>query len=288
MIEGEVQAATSDPATHALEVAHALAFRSGLGSSLFAPSHNSITVEDIKQFAASAFTKGNIAVLGTGIDQSTLAKLIEKSLASAPASAPPTTSASSYFGGETRVEAHGGLQTVFIGFGSTGAPSAELAALAAHLSPQPSVKWSQGLSPIAASLSHGTSVQSVYLPYSDATLVGLLVQGPTAAGVKEAGRAAVKALQGAATVSAEDLKKAVVKAKFAAASSIDSRDGLVSVLGSRVREFVYFLVSIAELYLQVLAGSDATLNATLSSLDQVSAPAFSKVSILNHQSKYTI
>lgn len=240
LIEGDVASATADPATHAVELAHALAFRSGLGSSLFAPSHNSITAEDIKSFAASAFTKGNIAVLGTGIDQSVLAKLVEKSLSAAPAAATTSLSASSYFGGETRIEAHGGPQTVFIAFGATGAPSPELAALAAHLSPQASVKWSQGLSPIAASIPYGTSVQSVYLPYSDATLVGLLVQGPNAADVKEAGKAAVQALKSASSgISAEELKKAVAKAKFSAASAADSREGLVTALGSKVRFFVF-------------------------------------------------
>jgi len=262
-IESEIQAASTAPATHAIELAHALAFRSGLGSSLFASSHNSITAGDVKSFAASAFTKGNVAVLGTGIEQSTLAHLVEKSLGSAPASTTaPTTPASSYFGGETRLEAHGVPQTVFIGFGATGAPAAELAAFSAHLSPQPSIKWSQGLSPIAVSIPEGTTVQSVYLPYSDATLFGLLVQGTTAAGVTEARKAAVKALKSAAAtggVKGEELKKAVAKAKFAAASAIDGRDGFVSVLGSKV-----------------LAGSQASLDGTLSSLDKVTATGFSK------------
>ncbi|KAF9458131.1 Metalloenzyme, LuxS/M16 peptidase-like protein [Collybia nuda] len=260
VIEGEGVAANTDPAIRAIELAHALAFRSGLGASLFAPSHNSLTVEDIKSFAASAFAKDNIAVLGTGIDQSVLAQLVEKSLSSASSTAATSSSASSYFGGESRIEAHGGPQTVFIGFGATGAPNAGLAALSAYLSPQPSVKWSQGLSPIAASLPAGTTVQSVYLPYSDATLVGLLVQGTTAAGVKEAGKVAVQALKKASTgVSAEELKTAIAKARFNAASSLDSRDGLVSVLGSNV-----------------LAGSDASLDGSLAVFDKVTAATFSK------------
>jgi ubiquinol-cytochrome c reductase core subunit 2 len=126
---------------------------------------------------------------------------------------------------------------VFIGFGATGEPSGELATLAAHLSPQPSIKWSKGISSIASTIPEGTSVQSVYLPYSDATLVGLLVQGQTAAGVKEASKAAVQALKGAAAtggVSPEELKKAIAKAKFAAANALDSREGLLSVLGTKV------------------------------------------------------
>ncbi|RDB17516.1 Cytochrome b-c1 complex subunit 2, mitochondrial [Hypsizygus marmoreus] len=258
VVEGEVTAASADPATQAIELAHALAFRSGLGSSLFAPSHNSITAEDIKSYAKSAFTKGNIAVIGTGIDPSVLTQLVEKSLGTAPAAGTTSSPASSYFGGESRTEAHGGPQTVFIGFGVAGVPSAELAVLAAHLSPEAAVKWSQGLSPIAAAIPQGTSVQSVYLPYSDATLVGLLVQGGNAADVKAAGKAAVQALKSAASgISAEELKKAVAKAKFAAASAVDSRDGLVSVLGSKV-----------------LAGSTTTLDATLSSFDGLTATAF--------------
>jgi ubiquinol-cytochrome c reductase core subunit 2 len=240
VVEAESTTASADPVTKALELAHTLAFRSGLGSSLFASPHPSFTSEDIKTFAASAFSSSNIAVLGTGIEQTTLASLVEKSLgkfgSSTTSSAAPTTiSKSSYFGGETRVGSPEGPQTVFIGFGASGAPSADLATFAAHISPQPAVKWSRGISPIAAATPVGTSVQSIYLPYSDATLLGLLIQGPSAASVKEAGKAAVHALK-AGVKGVADVKKAVAKAKFAAASSLESREGLFS-LGSKVKFF---------------------------------------------------
>lgn len=233
-VAAETELATSDPATHAIDIAHALAFRSGLGSSLFAPAHNSITAADIKAFASASFTKGNIAVVGTGIDQSTLSKLVEQAFASAQASSDASAPASKYFGGETRLTGHGGPETVFIGFGSTDANTAELAALAAHLSPSPSVKWSKGLSPLS-SLPEGTSVQVVHLPYSDATLFGLLVQGSTPASVKEAGKIAVSALKTAAQgIKEEELKSAISKAKFAAANVTESREGIVATLGSKV------------------------------------------------------
>jgi len=260
LIESDSAVADADPAARALEVAHALAFRSGLGASLFAPAHNSISAEDVKSFAKSAFSKGNIAIIGSGIDQTALEQLVGKTFSSVPTSSATTTSStSSYFGGENRVEAHGGLQTVFIGFGTTGTPSAELATLAAHLSPTPSVKWSRGLSPITAALPQGASVQSVHLPYSDATLIGLLVQARTTADVKEAAAAAIAALKKTATgVSQDELKKAIAKAKYSFASATESREGLASLLGS-----------------QVLSGS-ATLEAGLASFDKVSASAFSK------------
>lgn len=89
-----------------------------------------------------------------------------------------------------------------------------------------------------SNLPEGTSVQTVYLPYSDATLFGLLVQGSTSSSVKEAGKAAVAALQAAAKgIKEEELKAAVSKAKFAAASAVDTRDGLVAALGAKVNIF---------------------------------------------------
>lgn len=236
-VEAESIAAGGNPVTRALELAHTLAFRSGLGSSVFAPQHTDITAEDVQAYASSVFGKGNVAILGTGIDSATLAKLVEKSAASASSGAAPSAPESKYFGGETRFEAHSGPQTVFIGFGTTGASSAELAVLASHLSPAPSTKWGQGTSPISASVPAGTHVQTVLLPYSDATLFGLLVQGPTPAAVKEAATASVKALKDATgSLKAEDLKKAVAKAKFAAASAAEDRLGYITTFGPQVSQ----------------------------------------------------
>ena len=61
--------AESTPAIRAVDIAHALAFRTGLGNSLFAPAHTHapVSAEDVQAFAASAFTAGNVAVLGSGI-----------------------------------------------------------------------------------------------------------------------------------------------------------------------------------------------------------------------------
>ena len=234
VIESESNVASSDPATHALELGHALAFRSGLGSSMFANPHHAVTIEDIKTFAASAFSKGNVAILGTGIDQTALSKLVDKTLGSAPSAPALSSSPSTYFGGETRVESlHGGPQTVFIGYGVAGPSDPAIAVLSAYLSPAPALKWSKGLSPLSE-LPLGTSVQSVHLSYSDATLFGLLVQGPTTAGVKDAGKLVVKALKEASGITSEDLKKALAKAKFAAASAVDSRDGIINILGPKV------------------------------------------------------
>ena len=54
------------------------------------------------------------------------------------------------------------------------------------------------------------------------------------ADVKTAGKAAVEALKAATTLQGEELQKAIAKAKFAAASAYDGREGIVSALGSKV------------------------------------------------------
>ncbi|KAG8739203.1 ubiquinol-cytochrome c reductase core subunit 1 [Ceratobasidium sp. 414] len=172
----ESTAALSDPATHALELAHALTFRSsGLGSSLFAAHPSPKSLDAVKALAASAFTKGNVAATGTCVDPAQLSQLVENHLASLPSGAAALSGSSQYFGGETRVDAHGSGQAIFVGFGVPGA-APELAALHAHLDTTPTLKWAAGSSPLA-----GTGAVPVYVPYSDAALFGVLVRAETAA-----------------------------------------------------------------------------------------------------------
>ncbi|KAF9027523.1 LuxS/MPP-like metallohydrolase [Hymenopellis radicata] len=252
IVESETAEAAGNPGVTAVDLAHALAFRNGLGASLFA--NHRVTVDDVSAFAHSAF--GNVAVLGTGIDQSVLSELVKRYSHAAQPSTSSASPASSYFGGESRVAAHG-VPTVFVGFGATGATSSNIAALNAYLSPTPSIKWSSGISPISSAIPTGTTVQTVYLPYTDATLFGFLIQGSD---VKTAGSAAVAALKAAAKgLSKEDFAKASAKAKFAAASAVESREGLLNVLGSKV-----------------LSGSDASIDALLKPFDAVTSASVSK------------
>ncbi|KAF8522769.1 Metalloenzyme, LuxS/M16 peptidase-like protein [Hysterangium stoloniferum] len=265
-VEAEATAARADPATHAVELAHALAFRSGLGDTLFAQPHSHIKIEDVKEYAASVFGRGNVAILGTGISQEVLSRLVEKHLSSTPAASVTAKPTNKYYGGETRVpfaehEGHA-LHTAFVGYGIPGQPSADLAVLATHLSPTSSVKWSVGTSPLSGTLPTGTSAQTVLLQYSDATLFGLLVQGKTPESVTEAGKLAVKALKDVSApgvVQAEDLKKAAAKAKFLAASAADGREGLVSTFGP-----------------SLLSGSQTSLDSVFASVDKVDMSSLRK------------
>ncbi|KAI0040054.1 hypothetical protein FA95DRAFT_1550143 [Auriscalpium vulgare] len=258
--------------TRALELAHALAFRNGLGNALFADKHaaGGITAEDVRALQAQAVSDlGSVAVLGTGIADDKLATLFEKSFAahkaasSGPAVAAPAAPASAYHGGSTRASFHHGLQTVFVGFGTT-TPSQVLAlhALAAHLSPTPAVKWSSGVSAFATALPEGVSARTVFLPYSDAALFGVIVEGADAGKITAAAKAAVDTLKAAAggKVTSEEVKRAVARARFAVAGGVEARDGVVSVLGPKV-----------------LSGEGATVQSALEAVERVDGAALSKI-----------
>ncbi|EIM87614.1 LuxS/MPP-like metallohydrolase [Stereum hirsutum FP-91666 SS1] len=261
----ESAAVSHSNSTRALELAHAFAFRSGLGHSLYADEHSvgSITAEDVKAFHAQSLS--SLAVLGTGISSDALTSLFEKGFKKAgisPSTADASASKSSYYGGSTRVTAGHGPQTVFIGFGTSGTASLPaLYALNAHISPAPSVKWTTGTSTLSASIPAGVHASTVILPYSDATLFGVLLEGYDAKAVSAASKAAVDAFKSTASkVSAEDATKAVAKAKFTIAGGVEKREGFVSLLGPKV-----------------LSGEQAGLDSTVKAVEAVDAAAISKL-----------
>lgn len=242
-VKADATAAYNDPAVLALELAHSIAFRNGLGAGLFASISSAVTVSDVKEYASKVYSKDNVAIVGTGVDEALLKKLVEEHFAEHGVSgggAPSAGAKSSYFGGETRVapspEAHfHGPHTVFIGYGAA-TPSSELAILSAYLDPTTSLKWGQSTSPLSSVLSAGTSVKSVYLPYSDATLAGVLIQSSSAAEVKKAGEVVAKAVKAVkdGSLEGEAFQTALAKAKFRAASALEEREVLAGAVGGKV------------------------------------------------------
>jgi len=264
-VKQDATAAYNDPGVLALELAHSLAFRHGLGAGLFASISNEVTVSDIQAYASKVYSKGNIAVVGTGIDEELLKKLIDEHFSGSSATGSATGESSKYHGGETRVgpspeSHHHGPQTVFIGYGAS-SPSSDLAILAAYLDPTTSLKWAQSTSPLSEVQAAGTTIKGVYLPYSDATLAGVLIQSASAEEVKKAGAAVAKAVQAvkSGNLSGEAFAAALAKAKFRAASALETRDGLSAAVGSKV-----------------LAGGDASVESITAALDGVNQAAFSK------------
>lgn len=231
-VEAEARATSANPGAVAVDAAHALAFRTGLGNPLLASSHNGITVEDIREFATQAFTKENVAIVGSGVKDTVLTPLVQESLKGLP-SGTTTSPSTKYHGGESRISAHT-LPTVFVGFG-TSTPSPSLAILASYLDPTPSLKWSEGLSPLS-NLPPGASIRVVHDAYTDGALLGLLIQGPSVEVVKEAGKIAVNALKdaGAGAIKSNAFIRALSRAKFSAASAVEGREGLAVAVADQV------------------------------------------------------
>jgi ubiquinol-cytochrome c reductase core subunit 2 len=99
-----------------------------------------------------------------------------------------------------------------------------------------SVKWSTGSSALAqaAGKVHGASAKSFLLPYSDASLFGVVVTAPTSEGVAAVAKDVAAALKGASKASGEEIKRAIAKAKFADAVSREQQLGLISTAGPAV------------------------------------------------------
>jgi len=271
-VHSESSAAIQSAPTHVLELAHELAFRNGLGYSLYADSETTgnITAEDVRDLHARAVgNPSSVAVLGTGISTESLAKLFESAVSAykAPATPVPTAPAlpaTEYHGGAARIASVHGPQTIFVGFGSTASASVPaLHALAAHLNPAPALKWASSAAPLASAIPAGVHAHSVLLPYSDATLVGVVLQGKDGAALREGARAVVGAFKGAAggKVGKEELARAVARAKFQLATGVEGREGYVGVFGPKV-----------------LKGETASVQAALDGIQGVSGANLSRVS----------
>ena len=235
-VAAEYEQALTHQSTYALDLAHGLAFRTGLGNSLLATPQSPVSHSATTAFAAAALNKSNLAVVGSNVAPSTLQSLVgEFFTASGSALSAPKTQ---YFGGEVRVPgaAHHGPahDTLVVAFEGQAAGKAELDVLRYILGGEAAVKWSAGTSPLSQLATATGSAQAFNLAYSDAGLFGIVANGQTAEieGLAAGALAALKAAAGG--VSAEQLAQAVAKAKFAAASAFDGRVNSLELIGSQV------------------------------------------------------
>jgi ubiquinol-cytochrome c reductase core subunit 2 len=246
-VEADSLAALSSPSTLAFDIAHNLAFRRGLGNSLFASPHVALTAEQVKEYASKAYAKSNVAVVGTGISTEALEKAVAKAFggASASGSASSSGSATQYYGGEQRLplDVHAnGQPTMILAFGSTESSAAPaLAVLKNVLGGESDLKWVPGTSPLALAAEKvpGGKAKAFLLPYSDATLFGVVISAPTSEGVKALATEAAAAIKGLGQVSEETVKKAVAKAKFEVASAVEDKQSLIALAGPQVSGTLY-------------------------------------------------
>ncbi|WWC89164.1 uncharacterized protein L201_004082 [Kwoniella dendrophila CBS 6074] len=242
VVQAESVAAQSTPATYALDVAHQLAFRKGLGNSLYASPHYPVTIDDVKTFAQGAFSKSNLAVIGSGISTESLSQVVSSAFgsgSSAPGSSGLNTQSTSYYGGEARIplDIHApatSTPTLVIAYGQSSKAGPELKVLKHLLGGESSLKWTPGSSPLSqvAEKVPGASAKAFLLPYSDASLFGVVVSAPTSPQLAGLAKEVAQVLKSAGqSVKDEEVKRAVAKATFADASASETLQGLVANVG---------------------------------------------------------
>jgi len=171
------------PSTQALELLHHAAFRSGLGNSLYAAPHRvgAHSTAQLQQFVTKHFTTGRTALVGVGIQHSSLAKFGE--LLTLEPGAGPTATASKFAGGELRQEKGGSLAFVALAAPVTGSTSVKDAVacmlLQRILGTGSHVKYGASQSKLAkaaaAASAANQSVAAIGSLYSDAGLLGAMV-----------------------------------------------------------------------------------------------------------------
>ena len=107
LVELEANTALSDRKTEIFEHLHSLAFRKGLGYSLYAKEQDiaELTRADLSEFAARNFASNRIAIVGSGVAVDDLAEYVAKGLENITvASKGLEYNPSFYYGGETRLD----------------------------------------------------------------------------------------------------------------------------------------------------------------------------------------
>lgn len=213
----------------AINSAHGLAFHRGLGTPLYptssTPLAKYLNEQSIADFASSAYTKPNIAVIANGANQADLSKWVGEFFNEVPSgSSALTGEPSKYYGGEERI-AHGSGNSFVIAFpGSSsftsgGSYKPEIAVLAALLGGRSSIKWSPGFSLLskASSSFPGATASTTHYSYSDAGLLAIQFDG-SAKAIRGASTEAIKSLKSISegSISKEDFTKAVALAKYRA------------------------------------------------------------------------
>ncbi|GAA5976477.1 hypothetical protein JCM5350_001704 [Sporobolomyces pararoseus] len=274
-VAAEYEQAIRDSTTYAFDLAHQLAFRNGLGNSLFASPHTAVQHSTITSFAKTAFSPSNLSVIGSNVDASQLKSLVgEFFVSGTPSSSSISSSASKYYGGEVRVPSvgHSPVDQFLIAFEGASASSAEFAVLRYLLGGESSIKWSTGSSPLAKLSSTNVSAQAFNLAYSDAGLFGISVKAPTAQVADVASKALSELKTVAKGASDEAIKQAIAKAKFAAAAALETRYGQVELVAAQ---------------LAAEGKAPASLEDVFSALDKVSAESIAKAAEKAFKSKPT-
>ncbi|ORX92209.1 LuxS/MPP-like metallohydrolase [Basidiobolus meristosporus CBS 931.73] len=228
----------ASPEVKALEALHSVAFRNGLGNSLYSHVGSKATYENLKEFVNQSFVGSNISVVGTGVQKDQLDELVQQHFAKLNQGVKAKSAATKYYGGESRLEAAGEQSTLALAFEGASLSSAEylkLQVLRYIIGAEKTTKWGAGVTATSAAVSKvpGASASTFNIGYSDAGLFGILVNSSAEQAQNLTQTAIDQISKAAAGVSEEDLKRAVANAKFETAQLVDTRLGRGQIIGEQ-------------------------------------------------------
>ncbi|KAA1102231.1 ubiquinol-cytochrome c reductase core subunit 1 [Puccinia graminis f. sp. tritici] len=234
--QAEYEQAQTDGSIVALEQAHQVAFRQGLGNPLLMDPKMGGSQEAMEEYGRQRFGRAREqTIVGTGIEGGRLRELVEQFFGSSSGEAGSVGSGgsgkTSYHGGEARIGRgeEGSSSRMVIGFKGTTAP--EYTVLQHLLGSEPaSIKWAAGSGPLAA-----LPVRAFNLAYSDIALFGFLVSAP-ANQTRSVAQNALRQLRQIATgnsVDHEAVKRAALKAQFLVASHLENNLLRTELLGTQ-------------------------------------------------------
>ena len=250
----QTQSSLSDPSTAVVDKLHQVAFRNGLGNSLFASPEalDALKRADLQERVDNFFTSDRIAVVGTGVEHGELASLVEKSLANVKLSAasPAAPAKSVYYGGEARIEAGPESAAIYaVAYPGASTSSSEYAAslvLKALLGGTKKVKWSASSGVLGKVATESTSSTAFSYSYSDSGLLGFVVEGETGE-IKDIVKKSIAALKSlASSVPAAALESAK-KAAVVDAEEALNRLGSLEALGKQATGGVAALTDVSSI-----------------------------------------
>jgi len=263
----------ADEVTGNLETAHKLAFRTGLGNSLFCSNLNlkGFSHESLNAFATEAYVGNKISVVATDCDHDELVRYAQELLSDLPAGAAPSSPAAAYLGGETHLQTSTGMAHVSLVGAGASLFSSDLAAFSVlqhMLGTSGFLKWGSNtvtarLNVAAQGVTNGNPllINCINASYSDAGLFGFYaIAGPAdIAGVMKAAVGQIQAIA-AGEVETDELARAKNQATSGIVMAAESK---ADVLNDLAKQIIY-------------TGSYSNIGASVSNVVDVTAADVAK------------
>jgi ubiquinol-cytochrome c reductase core subunit 2 len=229
-----------------LEALHHVAYRSGLGNSLYSNNLNlgTFTSEDLDQFSSESFVGNKMVIAGTDVDHDELLRCAKDLFGDLPSGDKDASQKQRYFGGDIRTHTSNELTCASLLSEGVGFSSADLASfivLQRILGVGAYTKWgdntqSSRLSKATRAVCDGPlSINALNISYSDSGLFGFnAVSTPQQIGAVM--KAAIGEINGLSKgqLSTEELQRAKTQAKAAILMLGETKEDLLDDLAKQI------------------------------------------------------